>query len=36
MRLIGALEGGGTKMVLAVYQENGEELERLTLPTETP
>ena len=36
MRKIGALEAGGTKMVLAVYEENGTELERLTLPTETP
>ena len=36
MRTIGALEAGGTKMVLAVYTEDGQELERLTLPTETP
>lgn len=36
MRTIGALEAGGTKMVLAIYTEAGEELERLTLPTETP
>ena len=36
MRKIGALEAGGTKMVLAVYTEAGEELERLTVPTETP
>lgn len=36
MRKIGALEAGGTKMVLAVYLEDGTELERLTLPTETP
>lgn len=36
MRKIGALEAGGTKMVLAIYDENGTELERLTLPTETP
>lgn len=33
---IGALEAGGTKMVLAVYTIEGEELERLTLPTLTP
>ncbi len=33
---IGALEAGGTKMVLAVYDETGRELDRLTLPTETP
>lgn len=36
MRTIGALEAGGTKMVLAIYTEAGEELERLTLPTEAP
>ena len=36
MKKIGALEAGGTKMVLAVYEEDGTELERLTLPTETP
>lgn len=36
MKKIGALEAGGTKMVLAVYTEDGRELERLTLPTETP
>ena len=36
MRKIGALEAGGTKMVLAIYQEDGTELERITLPTETP
>lgn len=36
MRKIGALEAGGTKMVLAIYQEDGMELERITLPTETP
>ena len=36
MKKIGALEAGGTKMVLAVYDEAGRELERLTLPTETP
>lgn len=33
---IGALEAGGTKMVLSVFTETGEELERLTLPTLTP
>ena len=36
MSKIGALEAGGTKMVLAVYDENGQELERMTIPTETP
>ena len=35
MRL-GALEGGGTKMVLAVCNENGEVLDRVSIPTETP
>lgn len=33
---IGALEAGGTKMVLAVYDNEGNELDRLTLPTEAP
>ncbi len=36
MRKIGALEAGGTKMVLGIFTETGEELERLTLPTLTP
>ena len=36
MRKIGALEAGGTKMVLGVFTEMGEELDRLTLPTLTP
>ena len=36
MRKIGALEAGGTKMVLAVYTEDGRELERKTIPTQTP
>jgi len=36
MKKIGALEAGGTKMVLAVFDENGTELERVTMPTETP
>ena len=36
MRKIGALEAGGTKMVLGVFDETGAELERLTLPTLTP
>lgn len=36
MRKIGALEAGGTKMVLAVYWEDGREIERITLPTESP
>ncbi|MEG1678273.1 MAG: ROK family protein [Clostridia bacterium] len=33
---IGALEAGGTKMVLGVFDEQGTELERLTVPTEAP
>ena len=36
MRKIGALEAGGTKMVLAIYDECGNELDRMTIPTETP
>ena len=35
MRL-GALEAGGTKMVLAVFTETGEMLDRISLPTLTP
>lgn len=33
---IGALEGGGTKMVLAVCNEQGEVLDRVSIPTEKP
>ena len=33
---VGALEGGGTKMVMAVCGENGEVLERASIPTEDP
>ena len=36
MSKIGALEAGGTKMVLAVYDEVGQELDKLTLPTRDP
>lgn len=36
MRKIGAVEAGGTKMVLGVFDEAGSELERLTLPTLAP
>lgn len=36
MRRIGALEAGGTKMVLAVGNENGEILDRMSIPTLTP
>lgn len=35
MRL-GALEAGGTKMVCAIGNENGEILERVSIPTEAP
>lgn len=34
--LFGALEAGGTKMVCAIGNEQGEILERISLPTETP
>jgi fructokinase len=34
--LFGALEAGGTKMVLAVGNEDGEILEQISIPTETP
>lgn len=33
---IGALEAGGTKMVMAVGNERGEILERMSIPTESP
>jgi len=33
---IGAIEAGGTKMVLAVGDENGNILERMSIPTEAP
>lgn len=33
---LGALEAGGTKMVCAAGNENGEILERISIPTETP
>ena len=36
MRKIGALEAGGTKMVLAVYLENGQKIKEITLPTQEP
>ena len=36
MRKIGAVEAGGTKMVLGVFDETGKELERTSLPTRTP
>ena len=34
--LYGALEAGGTKMVCAVGNENGEILDRVSIPTRTP
>lgn len=34
--LYGALEAGGTKMVLAVGKENGEILDQVSIPTEAP
>lgn len=34
--LFGALEAGGTKMVMAIGNENGEILEQYSIPTETP
>ncbi|MCQ2457598.1 MAG: ROK family protein [Clostridia bacterium] len=34
--LYGALEGGGTKMVLAAMDENGSTAERISIPTESP
>lgn len=33
---IGALEAGGTKMVCAIGDENGNILDRISIPTETP
>ena len=36
MKLYGALEAGGTKMVLAVMNEQGETLEKTAIPTLTP
>ncbi|MBE0600637.1 MAG: ROK family protein [Firmicutes bacterium] len=36
MHRIGALEGGGTKMVLGVFDEQGNELQRHTRPTLSP
>ena len=34
--IIGALEAGGTKMVCAIANENGEILSRISIPTKTP
>ena len=36
MKKIGALEAGGTKMVAAIIKEDGEILERVSIPTEAP
>lgn len=36
MKRIGALEAGGTKMVMGVFDEAGNELIRRTIPTEKP
>ena len=36
MKLFGALEAGGTKMVCAIGDENGNILERISIPTGTP
>lgn len=34
--IFGALEAGGTKMVCAIGNENGEILDRVSIPTQTP
>ena len=36
MKLYGALEAGGTKMVCAIGDDNGNILERISIPTRTP
>ena len=36
MRLLGAIEAGGTKFVCAVGNENGEIIDRVSFPTEKP
>ena len=36
MKLYGALEAGGTKMVCAIGDEKGNILERVSIPTLTP
>ena len=36
MRFYGALEGGGTKMVLAIVNEEGRIQEKISMPTRTP
>lgn len=34
--LLGGIEAGGTKMVLAIGDENGQIFEKVTIPTDTP
>ena len=34
--VLGALEAGGTKMVCAIGNENGEIKEQISIPTQTP
>lgn len=36
LMILGALEAGGTKMVMAIGDENGTIMEQVLLPTETP
>ena len=36
MHIYGALEGGGTKMVLAIVNEEGKIREKISIPTRTP
>ncbi len=36
MKLYGALEAGGTKMVLSIVEQNGSILQRKSIPTRTP
>ena len=36
MKYYGSLEAGGTKMVCAIGDENGNILERVSIPTGTP
>ena len=36
MRYYGALEAGGTKMVMAIWTEDGAMTERVSIPTRTP
>ena len=36
MQRFGALEAGGTKMVMAVFSDDGQMLDRTSIPTQTP